>query len=209
MRAHNHCRVLLTGLVLALATRAVRAGDVYVAASVGQSTDNYTDSGGRSENVRAWKADWGLRYSRFLGTELEYIDYGTSKFDAPGRGKLFAVSLVEGPINGTIRTQGFAARQMGFLPVGSFVELFAGLGLQWSREVVNDTAHCLFDNNCIVTEHLKEYSWGLTGGVGVQVKLSAVRVKVEYESAAGLFGHPGLAPLGNPSIYSIGVGVQF
>jgi hypothetical protein len=190
---------LITLLIEAAALLApgdARAEDglgLYLGGAVGRSQVN-TDGGALNtasfkENHSAWKAIAGLKPIPLIGVEVEYVDFGHPNG-----------SLGAHPAD--VSMKGAAAFGVLTLPV-PIVDLFVKAGLARLQSTVNGTSMCNFPafmGNCPLFSLSRNSTTG-AGGVGVGLKIGAMRIRAEFErfNAAG----------GNPQLYSVGLTYTF
>jgi hypothetical protein len=196
--------VWLLAVAITLGTTCASASDLnplgfYVGGGVGQADDPYT-AFGVSERDTGWKVMAGLRPVPFLGAELEYSDYGNERFFLP------QFSPVGQGFAGTGHTTGEGLFAVGYLPLiplpVPILDLFAkvggervhtnGSGQDQCVPVSPGAPTCLV----IVPTHADLSETDFAYGVGVQSRLQALGLRVEYERTDTSFGHPGLLSFG-------------
>lgn len=206
-------RPLLTCASLTLASGSAHAVDVYVGAEIGHSDHTYIESSGSTEQATAWKVLVGLHELRFLATEIECIDYGSASFTASGADQVFGISLLKGPVTGTVRTRGYGVRELGVLPAGRYFDFFAGAGWQYERAALTQSGTnilCASGTSCILTESETRGAFAFAYGAGVEVKLASLALRAEYEGALAVTaGFPVIGDYGHPGFYSVGLTFTF
>jgi len=172
---------------------------LYIGGSYGRSNvrvnNNEThDLFSFDESHAGWKALLGIRPIAPLGAELEYIDFGhpattigSVSADARARaGGLFAVGYLPIPLVDVFGKAGVARLQT--IAKGTAETVQPG-GLVCS----NSSLSCLFD-----TDHTDTR---FAYGGGVQVKISRLGIRAEYERIS--------EPGGDPSLLSLGLTLTF
>jgi hypothetical protein len=148
------------------------------------------------EHHTAWKAMLGLRPIPVLGAELEYLDFGH-----PSVSSTFA----ELPLEADARVKGPALFAVGYIPLPiPLLDIYAKVGLAHLQTTVNATnvGHYICSAACPNIAwipgvyHLNRTAWSGAYGVGAQLKLSSIAVRVEYERVSESGGDPDLLSLG-------------
>ncbi len=141
------------------------------------------------EHHAGWKAMLGVRPVSGFGAELEYIDFGHPqstiagvRTDARARGAgLFAVGYLPIPVVDVFGKAGVARLQT--------IVKGASETVQPTGEVCsNSSLSCLFDSDHTDTR--------FAYGGGVQVKISRLAVRAEYERISARGGDPSLLSVG-------------
>jgi opacity protein-like surface antigen len=158
---------------------AVAASDplgFYVGAGVGtgNSSLNFTQS-----YKFAWDAFAGIRPVRYLGAELQYMDFGN-----PTPDQLFHYGE---------HTHAISAFGVGYLPlpwVGRQVDLFGKLGLAqlWGPHSVSIATPGEPFRTLFNTASETDFAFG----AGAQIHFGAFAVRAEYEQLDATFGNPTL-----------------
>lgn len=162
-------KVLLTAVVLGLASTAAQANDVsgYVTGSVGQ-----TDSKGFNTNKKfGHKVVVGLQANQYVALEAQYTDLGKPK------DKGYVVDNFANAYNatGTAETRGLGANIVGTLPLDDF-KLFAKAGYHKMETKVKIKAAGLGSVSS------KDREWVPSLGIGAGYSLTPeLSVVAEYE----------------------------
>jgi hypothetical protein len=192
--------ILLSAFVITLGTTCASASDlnplgVYLGASVGQADDiykaPYTPYSGDHHDT-GWKVVAGLRPIPFLGGELEYVDSGSERFEAPG-----AV--------GTARARAGGLFAMGYWPIlPGTLDFFAKVGGERVHTTADGVTGCVGPTpsgpyvQCfhIGFLHASVTESDFAYGGGLQARLRALGLRVEYERTDTAVGHPRLLSAG-------------
>ena len=174
-----------------LAVNAQDAG-FYVGGSLGRSTTNNDLAGATAitsndEKGDGWKLFGGYQINKHFGVEASYVDMGN--FGASGR-----IGAV--PFTFSANANGYALAAVGTLPVSDSFDLFAKVGVVFSKVKATGTAGAVF-----VGSNDRETDW--TAGIGVKYKVNksfAIRAEAErYEFGSN----------GNINLYTIGAQFKF
>jgi hypothetical protein len=177
----------------------------YVGLGVGQSqlaldqfpagAANPTDF---SAHATGWKAVVGLRPVRWIGAELEYVDLGHSTMLLSG-----AVSATRSGVPASVKADGPALFAVAYLPVALF-DFYGKVGVS-RLHTSGDAASigivgvdiCYFSPSALGCRsfHDDRQINGLSWGGGVQLTLSAMGVRAEYERFGSGSVRPSLASL--------------
>ena len=164
-----------------------------IGAGVGQTTvnvDRVADSYplGFSEHDHGWKGYVAMRAVKILGVEVEYVDFGHPHATI---GNIRA--------DGTVR--GAAAFGMVFLPL-PVVDLYAKAGFARLQSTATGVARPLPVDICFFARdaagcpfRIDRTDTRVAYGVGVQLALTALVVRAEFERFASSVGDPNLASL--------------
>jgi hypothetical protein len=162
----------------------------YLGAAVGQGRDTIekVDNIGfaQSEVARAtgWKALVGLRPIRFLGAEVEYIDFGSS-------------NTHEGLVNLSTRADAGAIYALGYLPIPlPFLDIFGKAGWARTHTTASVSVSCAPPALCIVGGNANSTDSDFAYGAGVQARFKSVAFRAEYERTSTSVGHPDLLSFG-------------
>jgi hypothetical protein len=190
-------------------------GEVYVGGAVGQADVRFpivlaSQISGAPDNGRqyafdrhatAWKVLMGARPTRFLGIEMEYIDFGH-----PGVATRLSPPLAL-PLQADVSMRGPAAFAVGYLPLPlPLVSVYGKVGGVALHSTVNatDLGHipCLPGSPCSdlawlpSTQHVDHTVLDVAYGAGVSMKIAALAVRLEYERVSQRSGDPDLLSLG-------------
>ena len=178
---------------------------LYVSGAAGRSTIRNNDISitspftpparyGLDEHRTGWKLTLGVRPIQLLGAEIEYIDFGHSSVTVRAPGLLFqSDAKVNAP----------ALFGVAHLPLPlPLLDIYGKAGAARLHTTVKaiDVGH--FNCGVVVCEaHIggvpvDRTDISLAYGVGVQVKLSALAIRLEYERARVTGGDPDLLSLG-------------
>ena len=164
---------LLAATNAPLAASAQDAG-VYLGGSLGRSTTNNDLAGATAitsndEKGDGWKLFGGYQINKNFGVEATYVDMGN--FGASGR-----IGVV--PFTFSAKANGYALAAVGTLPVSASFDLFAKVGVVFSKVKSSGTAGAVF-----VGSNDRETDW--TAGIGVKYNVNknfAIRAEAErYE----------------------------
>jgi hypothetical protein len=203
MRLHR----VVAGCALALSAHGVTLADTplgpYIGAAGGQAdlrmdhalTDTFNNI---SKHDTGWQVMAGIRPLRFLGAELEYVNFGSRSYLdglAPG-------SYPFAYTTGTIDAKAAALLAVLYAPLPvKFLDVYGKVGparLQTSVHglVQEPDLICLPDPDCghLVTHGAT--TTDLAYGAGLQLKFGAAAIRAEYERIRVNTGDPSLASLG-------------
>jgi len=153
-------RGIIIGLILtAAATAQAKDTGIFIDASVGQ-TSLETDTLNLNQNATGYKGDLGYQFSKYLGVEAGYVDFG----DPTDGDKVYRLGEVK--VNPTA-WQGFAT---GTLPIGNF-DVFSKVGAAVLNSDVSTSKGSISDS-----EEVLAYG----GGLGYNFK--SFGVQAEYDS---------------------------
>lgn len=121
-------RLLLALLILTVVPLTLRAeSEIYGGAGIGYSTFS-VDATGFEDSGLATRQFLGLRYGRFAGVEVGYLNFGTAN-------DLVAGSSGSGPVNERIKTWGYDLSLVGRYPLNEELAVFGKLGvIRWDSE---------------------------------------------------------------------------
>jgi hypothetical protein len=184
--------IALSTLAITLGTACASASDlnplgVYLGAGVGQAGDIYTRYQSEDHHDTGWKVVAGLRPIPFLGAELQYLDFGSESFvgttGAVGTARARAAGL-------------FAVSYWPILP--ATLDLFAKVGGEHVHTTADGLFGCPPGTLCLAVRPLHESvtESNLAYGGGLQARLRALRLRVEYERTDTAVGHPRLLSVG-------------
>lgn len=178
---------------------------LYVGGSIGRSDvhlDNSwtaTPSGADEVVVRrtGWTASVGVRPLRYLGTELQYLDFGTAHWDRAGGNN------PPGPLNPVSTTEHTNAEALSavlYAPIPvSFFDVYAKLGpAHWHSTVGGE----ILDLPCPSARPncgqitVKQDSTDLVYGAGLQFKFGPGAVRMEYQRIEAYPEYPYIYQLG-------------
>ena len=212
-------RLLASSAVIGLlATASVRAEDkglgLYAGAGVGYATINQTfenPMGGPTQfpsDRVGWKLLVGIRPLDWLGSELEFIDFGTAHVGpatGPGPANGLPVPNQLYGADGSARAGALFA--LGYLPLHkTWIDIFGKVGFAYLRTsdsysgnfpntYINCDTTCMPVGQVSVTE--SDHSTGLAYGGGVQFHFGQLSLRLEYEAIkSDLAGNPDLASVG-------------
>ena len=142
----------------------------------------------------AWKVIAGIRPVSPLGVELEYIDFGHPRTEVTDTflGALTAAEAKAVTLFG-----------LGYVPLPvPFLDVYGKLGLARLHTTLTEISPVPFCpagvTPCVqTTSSQSEWSTDFAYGAGVQVKVSGLAVRAEYERIS--------ASAGNPDVLSLGV----
>jgi opacity protein-like surface antigen len=178
----------------------------YVGAGVGQSDvaldqipTGASNPTSFSEHATGWKALAGLRPVPWLGAEIEYVDLGH-----PSTSLCCAVTATN-PVGvpAAAKANGPALFGLAYLPL-ALLDVYGKVGVSRVRTSVAETAGvivgidtCFFDPSAFGCQAFRydRYTTGLAWGTGVQLKLSAIGLRAEYERFGSGSTRPSLASL--------------
>jgi hypothetical protein len=182
---------VLSAFVITLGTACASASDlnplgVYLGAGVGQASNIYDQFSSEGRHDTGWKVMAGVRPIPFVGAELEYLDFGTESF-SPANRVGFA---------GTARARAGGLFAVGYWPIlPATMDLFARVG----GDRVHTTADGVLECNCFIVRnlsHVGETQSDFAYGGGLQARLGALGLRVEYERTDTAIGHPRLLSAG-------------
>ena len=154
---------------------------------------------GLSGGATGWKAILGIRPLSVIGTEAEYLDFGSASGSAN-----IPATVTTGGLNatGNSHPKAPAVFAMGYLPIPlPYLDIFAKAGVAELKSGVNANAQatCPIGLPCIQVI-IPPYSTRSSDtrfayGAGVQVKLASLAVRAEYERIHSSRGDPDLLSL--------------
>lgn len=192
---------VLSACATVLAATAAQASDLnplnyYLGASVGQASDTYTALDSHVDHDTGWKVVGGLRPLPFLGGEVEYIDFGNTRFFPRG-----VSSLAPGGSGNATASAG-ALFALLYLPLPPVLDLFAKVGGERVHTTATGTSGCVPSEpgapTCLVLAnfHISDTESDFAYGAGVQAHLLALALRAEYERTDTSWGHPALLSVG-------------
>lgn len=196
---------LLSWLVASVPASAGNPLGIYVGAGVGQadvSLDRFPAGASNptsfSEHAAGWKALVGLRPVPWLGVEVEYVDLGHPNTILSG-----AASATASGVPATAKVNGQALFGLAYLPL-ALIDVYGKLGVS-RLHTRGDTAAigivgvdtCFFQPEALGCRPFRNdrQATSLAWAGGVQVKLSAIGLRVDYERFRSGSVRPGLAGL--------------
>ena len=210
-RKHTGASVIATIAILGLPGGNAMADDllgVYVGGSVGQShlRANQLDFLGSpylspapvsvSQSATGWKVFAGLRPISLLGAELAYTDFGHS-MASQGPPAGFGLAY-----NAALRSKAATAFAIVYAPIPvPILDVYAKAGvarLQTRVDAAGDFG-CWPPLLCAVGPvafHRDQTDVRFAYGAGIQAKLSAIGIRLEYERISESEGDPDLLSLG-------------
>jgi hypothetical protein len=186
----NRAAFLLTLIVGMATATAAEASDtspigVYIGGSIGQSRDVLSRYSLDSVKGNGWEATLGVRPSSYFGAEVEYLHFGSRTVNFGGNVRDYA------------RATAPALFAVGYLPVPvSFLDIFAKAGLARTHTTASGAAPCSPAFLCIVTVSENRTESDFAFGVGAQVNIRTLSLRVAYESINTSVGRPNLLSLG-------------
>jgi opacity protein-like surface antigen len=142
----------------------------------------------------AWKVIAGIRPVSPLGVELEYIDFGNPRTEV--------MDTFSGALTGA-EAKAVTLFGLGYLPLPvPFLDVYGKLGLARLHTTLTEISPVPFCPVGVIpcaqtTSNQSGWSTNFAYGAGVQVKVSSLAVRAEYERID--------ASAGNPDILSLGV----
>lgn len=182
---------------------------LYVGGAVGEATQRsanvpyfqayaLTESTAFAAHDTGWKALIGIRPTSYVGAELEFIDFGSVRRALPNTDTI-------GYAQGNLRSNAVALFGVGYLPVSvplsrPVLNVFAkaGVARYKSRDITSSAiwfAPCP-PINCDATYIVDRTATRFAYGVGTQVAISAIAIRVEYERVAANGADADLLSLG-------------
>jgi opacity protein-like surface antigen len=187
--------IMLSTCAIALGTACASASDLnplgfYLGAGAGQAGDIYNQLHGENHRDTGWKVVAGLRPIPFLGAELEYLDFGSESFagtTAAGTARARAGGL-------------FAVSYWPILP--ATLDLFAKVGGERVHTTADGVFGCVLPPpgglscNAIGFLHSSWTQSDFAYGGGLQARLRALGLRMEYERTDTAVSHPRLLSAG-------------
>ena len=194
--------------LVTLPTGVVRAADnpllgLYAGGSIGRSDVHldqaWTGSPPQGTEIvghpSGWTASIGIRPIRFLGAELQYLDFGNVHYNRPfavstafyeGGNLAYALSF---PGSAAVHTDAEALAALFYAPIPvRFVDVYAKLGAADWHTAVNGEFNSGPDKEglpcgCVVRDliALNETRTDLIYGAGMQFKFGPLALRTEYE----------------------------
>jgi hypothetical protein len=158
-------------------------------------------------NLLGWKAYAGVRANRWVGGELEYLDFGGAHLGPAYYLTENGMPLEPDEFYGASeRSQAAAALAVVYLPLRvSWLDVFGKLGAAhlWTSHSASGYYPNTFLNcatMCVPVGHVSESqsdsSNGLAYGGGVQARFGALGLRLEYERISSDIGQPYMVSLG-------------
>jgi opacity protein-like surface antigen len=148
-----------------------------------------------SKSTTGWKVVAGLRPISLMGAEFAYIDFGNPTVSHTPRGAGLGY-------HADMRAKATAAFDVLYAPIPvPLLDVYVKAGLARLQTTVNATAlvGCFPPLACAVYGgefHRDRTETGFAYGAGVQVKVSALGIRAEYERISASGGDPDLLSLG-------------
>ena len=154
-------RLPLIALVLLVGMSGAAHAEFYVGAAYLNSSVDIEAGEDFSTDQGGWKILAGYNFFKFLGGELSYRDFGS-----------ISDSVEDSSIKGDLTSFDIAAR--GVLPLGIF-RPFVKVGYS------NLSADFTFDDSINDPENSSDSEWELQYGIGLDVNISKISLRLEYE----------------------------
>lgn len=139
----------------------------------------------QAESTTGWKAMVGMRPVSFLGGELEYVDFGSSRANA------YLLNLSH------THADAVALYAVGYLPIPvPFLDIFGKAGLARTQTTYSGALSCAPPALCIAAVSADRSETDFAYGAGVQAKFQSLAFRAEYERTDTSIGHPSLLSFG-------------
>ena len=184
-RTYAHCCYALPSLLLAVPPVFAADDDFYVGASVSNAATGHfrgfsigTTELGRVLEGSAFKIVGGLRPFQPLAFEVSYVDFGRRLLELPIAGPAGGPGAIPTGSNPTLDSHAVSVSALGLYTVRSVdtahpVDLFGRVGLARWQSVTSNLPPGFANGRREGTDP--------SFGVGAQVKLSKVALRIEYE----------------------------
>lgn len=182
----------------------------YLGGNVGRTQANWDTTGGfvipggtlnsinQDTSETAWKLYAGYQFTKYLGVEAEYVDFGRYNFNGTA-----TVPPVGFAFNGNVKIDGYGLVGVGTLPLSDSFSVLGKLGVFYSHESGSLTVLGLSAGG-------SDNKTRATYGVGLKYAFNHnLSVRAEIERFPGMGSSSGNTENVNVNLYSIGVGYKF